>query len=203
MTEHKTFEKEIPDGFALAKHIDALDKKFGIIFNLISLGVIAVVMAIAFIPIIGSGLSPALLAEFPIAFVVFLAVMISYIILHEITHGIAYKALTREKLTFGISWSCAFCGVPHIYTYKKTALISVAAPLIVFSIVFIPLAVILYYVNPVYYLLSAFMLGMHLGGCSGDGYVIILLLFKYRGKEVLMKDTGPAQSFYIKQTEKH
>ena len=198
--ERISFEHNIPDGFKLDKHINALDKKFGIIFNIIALAVIAVVMAIAFIPLIAGGgfsIPKSSPIEFFITWIVFMATMVAYIILHELAHGAAYKLLTREKLTFGISWSCAFCGVPHIYTYKKTALIAVATPLVLFTLVFLPLTVILYSVNPIYYLLSAFLLGMHLGGCSGDGYVIILLLFKYRKKRVLMKDTGPAQSFYV------
>ena len=44
----------------------------------------------------------------------------------------------------------------------------------VFSIVFIIILVILYFVNPIYYLMAAFIFGLHVGGCSGDLYVYIL-----------------------------
>ena len=119
------------------------------------------------------------------------------IVLHELVHGIAYKTLTGEKLTFGISWSCAYCGVPNIYTYRKTAIISVMAPLVVFSVLFVIALAILYSISPLYYLAVAFVFGMHLGGCSGDIYVLYLLLTKFKNKKTLMRDTGPEQFFYI------
>ena len=125
--------------------------------------------------------------------------MIAYIVLHELVHGIAYKSLTGEKLTFGMSWSCAFCGVPNIYTYRRTALISLTAPLIVFSVIFIAIAAVLYFVSPIYYLIVSFLFGLHLGGCSGDIYVTILFLTKFKDKSTLMKDTGPEQFFYVKE----
>ena len=118
-------------------------------------------------------------------------------VLHELIHGAAYKKLTGEKLTFGMSWSCAFCGVPNIFTYKRCALISVLAPFVIFSLIFIPLTVALYFVDTHYYLLSALLLGLHLGGCCGDLYVSLLLLFKFKNKKLLMRDTGPEQFFYL------
>ena len=123
--------------------------------------------------------------------------MFGYIVLHELVHGIAYKALTGEKLTFGVSWSCAFCGVPHVYTYRKTAVISVISPFAVFTLLFIPIILILYPISPLYYLIAAFLFGMHLGGCSGDLYVFYLLTVKFKSKETLMRDTGPEQFFYV------
>ena len=125
--------------------------------------------------------------------------MFLYIILHELVHGIVYKALTKQKLTFGLTWSCAFCGVPNIYCYRKTALYALAAPLTVFSIILIPLTVYLYFVNPVYYLMSAFILGLHLGGCCGDMYMMWLLLARFKSNKTLIKDTGPAQTIYIEK----
>jgi hypothetical protein len=72
---------------------------------------------------------------------IFLAII--YVILHELTHGLLYKILTKQKLTFGLTLSVAFCGVPHIYVNKKTALLSVLAPFVVYNIIFIPLLIFL------------------------------------------------------------
>lgn len=197
----QNFERELPDGYKLAKHINAKDVKLGLIFNGICLLVLAAVLALAWIPLAGRDLSYLLTKDnfisLFVAWVVLIVVMIAYIVLHEMAHGIAYKALTGEKLTFGMSWSCAFCGVPSIYTYRRTAIIFLIAPLTVFTVIFLPLTVCLYFVNPIYYLLSAFMLGMHLGGCSGDIYCTLLFLFKYRDKKTLMRDTGPEQYLYV------
>ena len=193
------FENELPQSYREALHLDATDKKFGIVMNVISLIVIAVVMTITIILMnIGGEISIDFTSpEIIIAYLVFMASMIAYIILHELVHGAAYKLLTKEKLTFGIRWSCAFCGVPNIYVYRSAAMIAVAAPLVLFTAVFLPLTVFLYGINHFYCLLSAFLLGMHLGGCSGDAYVLYLLTFRYNSRKTLIKDTGPEQFIYV------
>ena len=199
--KNKNFEAELPSGYRQVKYINAKNKKFGIIFNLIALAVLAVVMVIASIPfMLGEFVFELEIDNFFAVYFIFLLSMALYIVLHEIVHGIAYKALTGEKLTFGISWSCAYCGVPHVYTYRHTALISLVAPLITFTVILVPLTVWLYFVNHVYYLLSAFILGLHLGGCSGDIYCTILFLFKFKDKRTLMRDTGPEQFYYLPES---
>lgn len=200
--KNRNFEPQLPEGYKEALHIDAKNAKTGIIMNFASLLILGVVMAIAYLPIklndvdLWLGLNYENPAESMIVMLVFCFAMIAYIVMHELVHGIAYKWLTGERLAFGISWSCAFCGVPHIYSYRKTAIISSAAPLVVFSLIFGAVTVALYFVSPVYYLLSAVIFGLHLGGCSGDMYIILMLL-KYKDPRVLMRDTGPEQFIYI------
>ena len=197
-----SFERELPEGYKQVKHINAKEMKLGLILNGIALATILVVEAVALIPIIVSAINGSFTLEIDpvstlLALIVFVVAMIAYIVLHELVHGIAYKSLTGEKLTFGLSWSCAYCGVPNIYTYRKTALISLLSPFVVFSVIFVAMIVALYFVNPVYYLMSALLLGLHLGGCSGDIYVTLLFLFKFKDKRTLMRDTGPEQYFYV------
>lgn len=200
--KNKNFERELPEGYTKALYIDARNAKFGLIFNLIALAVLLLVVAAAALSLIPSGrlsldIFKLELHGFIIAYVVFFVSMFAYIVLHELVHGIAYKALTGERLTFGISWSCAFCGVPNIFTYRKTAMISVLAPFITFTVIFIPILIALYLISPLYYLIAAFIFGLHLGGCSGDLYVTYLLSVKYTDKRTLMRDTGPEQFFYV------
>jgi hypothetical protein len=201
-TKRDNFEKELPSGYKEAMYINAKDAKFGIIFNLIAIGVLIFVMAFAFLSLSFSGnLSSDIFRidflQIIVAYLIFFGTMIGYIVLHELVHGAAYKLLTGEKLTFGISWSCAFCGVPDIYTYGRTALIAVISPFALFTLLFIPILAVLYFLSPLYYLIAAFIFGLHLGGCSGDLYVTYLLLSKFKGKRVLMRDTGPEQYFYV------
>lgn len=195
------YERELPAGYRQVFYLNAKDKKVGIIFNLIALVVLVLVLAAASIPLeMAPDLSYSV--EFDpnqilIATWIFLLVMLLYIVLHELVHGIAYKALTGEKLTFGISWSCAFCGVPNIFVYRKAAIISAAAPLVVFTLIFLPVTAALYFVNPFIYFLGAVLLGMHLGGCCGDIYLICLLSWKFKNERTLVKDTGPEQFIYV------
>lgn len=204
--KEQNFERELPSGYKQAKYINAKNAKFGIIFNLIALAVLVLVMAVALLSLkLGGKLSLDILInednKLLIANLIFFASMIAYIVLHELVHGIAYKARTGETLTFGMSWSCAFCGVPHIYTYRSTAIVAVVAPFAVFTILFIPALVLLYFFSPLYYLIATFVFGLHLGGCSGDLYVLYLLTVKYKDSKTLMRDTGPEQYFYIPEEE--
>lgn len=193
----KNYELELPQNYKAVKVIDAKeDKKVVIIFNIVALLVMAISVAIAWI-LVGDvfGNMAELGYANLIRVAVFLVVMIAYIILHELVHGAMYKALTKQKLTFGLTLSVAFCGVPNIYVYRRTALLAVLAPFAVFLPVFTVLPIVL--TTPVDKILASFMWGMHVGGCVGDLYVAGLLLFKYRDKTVLMNDTGPKQTFYV------
>lgn len=201
-SKEQNFKKELPSGYKQACYINAKDTKFGIIFNLIALAVLIVVIALAIISLhIADRQIPSFLEMSPLQllsiYVVFIAITSAYVVLHELVHAIAYKVQTGEKLTFGMSWSCAFCGVPHIYTYRKTALIAVVAPFAVFTLLFIPILILLYFVSPLYYMIMAVVFGLHLGGCSGDLYVLYLLTKKFKDKNTLMRDTGPEQFFYV------
>ena len=193
--------KELPENYECAYHINAKDTKTGIILNVFSLIIMVISMAICFIPLI---LNPDTVWEINIytyllSLSVTLLCIISYMVLHELVHGFAYKCLTKEKLTFGISWSCAFCGVPNVYVNRKTALISLTAPLITFSVIFIALTILMYFTNTIFYLCASALLSLHLGGCVGDIYMTALFLFKFKQKDLLMRDTGPEQFVYIKK----
>lgn len=200
--EHKNFERELPSNYKEVKHIDATNAKFGLIFNLIAIIILFLTIGIGLLILHVNKINFTFnLMEDFLVFAITMVILFVYIVLHELVHGIAYKALTKEKLTFGLSWSCAFCGVPSLYIYKKAALIALLAPFITFTVIFLPISIWLYFVNPIYFLASLFVLGMHIGGCSGDLYVTFLLKIKYKEKNVLVNDTGPAQSFYLPEEE--
>lgn len=121
--------------------------------------------------------------------------MFLYVFLHEMTHALAYKVLTGEKLVFGITLTTAYCGVPHIFVYRKAALIAVLAPFVVFTVLLS--ALFLLVSHPYTKLLTAVLLGLHWGGCTGDLYDALIFLTKLRSPKTLMQDTGPRQTFYL------
>lgn len=194
---NKNFEEQLPANYSEAFHINAKEKRTALVLNLVALLIMIVVIIVAIIPVIVNKAEVnfntinSLLAVIGV-----LIALLLYTVLHELLHGLAYKILTGRKLTFGITFSCAFCGVPDIFVYRKTALIALMAPFTVFTIILTPLTVGLYFVSPLVYLTSALILAMHLGGCIGDLYLTTLLLFKYKEKTILMKDTGPEQFIY-------
>jgi hypothetical protein len=193
----QNYEKTLPAQYTRVYRLDAADKRTGLILSFVSL--------LPLIPVMAVAVALLVLLEKPFFFdslsgfsVLFFSLgLFLYIILHELVHGAAYKALTGEKLSFGFKWSCAFCGVPHIYTYRKTAMIAVIAPFAVFSLLLLGLTAALLFLDPVFYLFSALLFAIHLGGCVGDLYLFCLLLFKYKSGKLLMKDTGPEMTLYL------
>ena len=194
----ENYYRELPEGYREAKVVDAKAKKTSVILTLSSIAL----TALAFVPI-------AVCCDFEVVFnalkektavvpyFVFLFSMVIYIILHELIHGAAYKALTHQKLTFGFTLTVAFCGVPDVYTSRKTALIALLAPFVTFTVIFIPLLVWLHGVNMVFYAFAGILFAIHFGGCIGDLYMTALLLFKYKDPRTLMNDTGPKQTICL------
>ena len=129
-----------------------------------------------------------------LAAVVLCVSLIAYLIVHELTHGLAYKLLTKQKLRFGLTLTVAYCGLKEGFVNKKVSLIATLAPFVLHSvwmiiaIIFVPVGV--------WALMLILLFALHFGGCIGDLWVTCILLFKYRKKQVLVNDDGPCQRFY-------
>ena len=199
--ETPNFYKELPENYKLVKTIDA--NKFSTILLFNGLGVLLMVASFFLCYLvyrINYTFNDAFETSFDLWLVIFfIPSYIGYIILHELTHGIFYKIYTHEKLKFGFNFVVAFCGVPHIYVNKKIAIITTLAPCVVYSVLFLGLAAII--PMPSIKLFLIVMFAIHFGGCIGDIYVALYLTFKNRGKEMLINDTGPKQTFYVKDED--
>ena len=169
--EHKDFEFAVPEGYREVYHINAADKKTGIKMTLGALAIMVVVIAVLFA---FSDLKQLDLEKVMLYDVVWIASMLVYIVLHELVHGAVYKMLTHQKLKFGITWSAAFCGVPDIYTYRRTALLSLVAPLTVFTVILLPLTIALRFVDMGWYLVSGLGFAIQISGFLGDMFVTSL-----------------------------
>lgn len=188
----KSFEKDLPENYRLVKTVDAKSTKVSLLLTLGSLVLTAALVVLAYVLI-----RPKNFAE-EYSFlrnILFCVTMFAYIVLHELVHGIAYKLLTKQKLTFGLTLTVAYCGVPDIYVYRRTALIALLAPFVVFDIAFLLPAFLLPNQWDAFY--AAVIFAFHFGGCVGDLYDTFLYLFRFRDPQTLMRDTGPAQSFYL------
>ena len=188
----KYFEETLPEGYKLVKTVDAKDKKTSMTLNIVtSVTSVLLVAACFFI------FRPVREESSLLKAVLFLVSIVVYYVLHELVHGLVYKIMTRRKLKFGMTLSVAFCGVPDIYVYRITALLSLVAPFIVFTVVFVLLTVFL--PGNMNKFMTSSLCSIHLAGCSGDIYDTLLLLFRLRDKTTLMNDTGPKQTFYVKE----
>jgi hypothetical protein len=192
--EGKDYELELPTGYESALTIDATDKKFALRMNLAA--IVPIVPALLLARRMLRNVSVELSAR---KMLLFIGAMLAYIVLHELLHGIAYRLLTHRRLSFGLKLTCAYCGVPDIYCYRRTALISLLAPFTVFTVVFGALSV--FPGDTFLRVCSVILLGLYVGGCAGDLYDTWLYLTRFRDPLTLMRDTGPAQTFYVKAPE--
>ncbi len=211
---NENFVRELPQGYLKAKEINAKRLKVGIVINLIACAVMLIFIA-GFILLGLFGLKEtvadddgmlSLFIAMSFGALLGTAIFIPLVICHELLHGAAYKRLTGEKLTFGLTLSVAFCGVPNIYVSRRTSIISCAMPLIVVSAILLPVSAASFlvatltpsFVFALIYFASSFLFSLHLGGCVGDIWVILILLTKFKSPDTLVRDTGPIQTFYIK-----
>ena len=191
--EHQNFETELPAGYREAYGVDAKqNKKTVALLTLGSVLVTAAAVATALLLIRPKGF----MEHFsPVKYFIVVAMMLAYVVLHELTHGAAYKLMTHQKLTFGFTLAVAFCGVPQICVYRRTALVSLLAPFTVFTLLFGGAALLLPDAWDKVY--AAVLLAIHLGGCTGDLYDTFLFLTRFRDPRTLMRDTGPKQTIYL------
>ncbi len=197
----KHFEEKLPENYRLVKTVDATKAPFAVVFNLLSLVMMVGAFAVLYFAF---GTDVSLIKEqfltLPdftkiLALLLFVVGFIVYIVLHELVHGVVYKAFTKRKLTFGVTMTCAYCGVPDVFVYRTASLCALLAPFVIFSIAFI--VPMFFLQNTVWFLLLAALFAMHFGGCVGDLYITVLYVFKFRDGKTLMRDTGPEQTFYL------
>lgn len=197
----KHFEEKLPENYRLVKTVDATKAPFAVVFNLLSLVMMVGAFAVLYFAF---GTDVSLIKEqfltLPdftkiLALLLFVVGFIVYIVLHELVHGVVYKAFTKRKLTFGVTMTCAYCGVPDVFVYRTASLCALLAPFVIFSIAFI--VPMFFLQNTVWFLLLAALFAMHFGGCVGDLYITVLYVFKFRDGKTLMRDTGPVQTFYL------
>ncbi len=199
--------KELPSGYREDKVVDAKNVRFGVIMNVVALVVTVATYLLVDLVFAGrltlgdlfrfdfsEGAGSRYVAEVLLPLVVLAVGMIVCIVLHELVHGAAYKILTKEKLTFGLTWSAAYCGLPNLFVGKKTALIAVLSPFVLFTTLFVVLVACVG--NTPYGIAVKLIFAVHTGGCAGDLYDAALLLFRYR-KGCLMNDDGLRQVFFV------
>lgn len=188
------YYKELPEDYKEVYCIDAKKDSVGIILNLIGTLIAFALIVGLFLLKFGDPYGMEFDLTYPLSLLVSLAAYIVYIVVHALTHGLFYKLLTKQKLRFGLMLTVAYCGLKEGFVNKKTCLIAVLAPLVIHSIWMILLIVFL--PATAWWVLSVIVLfAFHFGGCVGDMWVAILLIFRFKGT-VLTRDDGLCQRFY-------
>lgn len=191
------FEETLPEGRQAVYSLDIRDSKTALLFTLFSL-VLTAAAALAVFLILqaeaGITVQDILYSLDSVTFW-FLAIILVYMILHELVHGLVYQKFTGKKLKFGFNGLAAWCGIPDIYVYRRPALIACLAPFVVFSVL-LPAGMLISAME--WKILFAAVFSLHIGGCAGDLWLSAVLLFRYRGyPELLVRDSGPTQTLYL------
>lgn len=191
---------ELPNNYKCIKVIDAKDKKTTAYFILGSIVLLIITFVLCALVFFKKYTLDDVFnnVNIPIL-VVFIISMFAYIVLHELVHGLFYKIFTHEKLTYGFTLTVAYCGVPKLYVKRGSAIITTLAPFVIFSVVF--LLPMLFINNPAIIFVLILLFSIHFSGCVGDLWVAYYMIFRNKGKKVIVNDTGPKQSFFVEEEE--
>lgn len=197
----KTFERDLPQGYKVDDVLYAEKGRFARMLTALYIISLFVAVGLLYLPFLLDPSSVRLdvrVGEDRLPYyVVALVLTVVYVILHELVHGAVYKKCTGEKLTYGFAPTCAYCGVPKIFTYRKTAILAVLAPFVIFTVILVPALIACYFFNAGLYLALGIVFAMHLSDCSGDLYVAFLFAIKYKNNRTLMNNTGPKMAFFV------
>lgn len=117
---NRYYEEKLPEGYSETFVIDANDKKQGM-----RLQAAVIIIAAALINVFFFTYALPRLGEIAAGFTIikcicFVIAYPLYIVLHELTHGLAYKLLTRKKLMIRFKPPSAYCGIPDLSADSDT-----------------------------------------------------------------------------------
>lgn len=175
------------------------DKKMAVLVNAAAL-LVAAVMAVpmAFVVPLSTlfdteqGLEQGLIASL-FRLVALMVLMIGYLVLHELTHGVAMKLCGTKKVRYGFTGLYAFARSDDYY--DKTAYIFIAlAPVVLWGIVF---AIVNGVVNAPWFWVVYLLQIINVSGAVGDLFVTIK--FAAMPKDILVKDDGVSMTVYSRE----
>ena len=183
----------LPEGYKEYYSIDLQkDKKLALLVNAIAL-IIAVLLIVPMhfvIPIsslfnFDDGIITRLIA------LIFL--LIIYMVLHELVHGIAMKSCGTKKVKYGFTGMYAFAGSNDYYD-KKSYIYIALAPIVLLGII---IAIINLVVPVEWFWVVYFIQITNLSGAAGDLFVTVK--FSHFPKDILIKDHGVGMTVFSKE----
>lgn len=185
--------RTLPEGYQEIYSVDLKkDKKAAVIVNAAAI-VIAVLLCVPmhfYIPITTLYDMQSGLGAYIMRFVALFLLMIAYMVLHELVHGVAMKMCGTKKVKYGINGLYAFAGSADYYG-KKAYIFIALAPVVLWGIV---LAVINAFVPEAWFWVVYLLQVINLSGAAGDLFVTVK--FSRFPKDILVKDYGVGMTVY-------
>lgn len=123
----------------------------------------------------------------------FFLLIIVYMILHELVHGITMKFFGTKKVKYGFTGLYAFAGSEDYYN-KRSYIIIALAPVVFLGII---IAVVNALVPADWFWVVYLLQISNISGAAGDLYVTVK--FASLPKDILVKDSGIGMTVYSKQ----
>jgi hypothetical protein len=125
-------------------------------------------------------------------FVGLLVLLILYMVLHELVHGIAMKMCGTKKVKYGFTGIYAYATSNDFYD-KKTYIFIALAPVVLWGII---LAVVNMFVSLEWFWVVYLIQISNLSGAAGDLYVTVK--FSRLPSDILIRDYGVGMTVFSK-----
>ena len=184
--------KSLPAGYEKIRDIDLKKNKREALIVNVAAAIIAVVMALighAFVPISALFDMSSLPAYFA-RFIVMIAALFAYIVLHEAVHGVVMYHYCKVRPSFGFTGMYAYAGSTAYYT-RRSYIVIALAPVVVWGIV---LAFITPFCSPSWFWVVYFVQISNFSGAAGDLYVTSLMM--KMPADILVCDAGVSMAVY-------
>ena len=188
--------ENLPEGYREIYYIDLKkDKKMALIVHLLAvvIGVLMVVPMHFVVPISSMFSMEQGLGNYILRFGALILLMIAYLVLHELVHGIAMKLCGAKKVKYGFTALYAYAGCKE-FSGKKPYIFIALAPVVLWGVV---LAVINPLV-PIEWFWIVYILQMiNISGAAGDLYVTVK--FSLMPSDILIQDYGVGMKVYSRK----
>ena len=188
--------KILPESYKEMYSVDLQkDKKKALLVNAIAV-IIAILMAVpmnSFVPISSLFSMEDGFGSYFLRFFVLIVLIVAYMVIHELIHGVAMKICGTQKIKYGYTGMYAFAGSDDYY--GKGAYIFIAlAPVVLLGIV---LAAVIPFVPDEWFWVVYFIQITNISGAAGDLFVTV----KFAGfpKDILVKDYGVSMVVYLQK----
>lgn len=170
------------------------DKRTAIIVNLLALA-IAAVMAVSmnfFVPVTSVFDMSGGIVRYFLRLAALIVLMVLYMVLHELVHGIAMKLCGTKRVKYGFIGLYAFAGSEDYYD-KKSYIFIALAPIVLWGTV---LAAVNFFVPTEWFWIVYMIQLINISGAAGDLFAAVK--FSRMPKDILIQDSGVSMRvFYI------
>lgn len=171
------------------------DKRTAIIVNLLALA-IAAVMAVSmnfFVPVTSFFDMSGGIVRYFLRLAALIVLMVLYMFLHELVHGIAMKLCGTKRVKYGFTGLYAFAGSEDYYD-KKSYIFIALAPIVLWGTV---LAAVNFFVPTEWFWIVYMIQLINISGAAGDLFAAVK--FSRMPKNILIQDSGVSMRvFYIR-----